>query len=97
MQCNKCSNQDLVFKEGTAKTGKNIGKPYKAWYCPPCKNMMFINAPQPQNRTFVPQRPQQNGLTDSQKLDKILTILKTNFPEKEIPIPFENSDEPLPF
>lgn len=73
-QCNQCSNQDLVFKEGTAKTGKNIGKPWKAWYCPPCKNMMFVNQPKAQSYSKPSPAPVQHAGTMQDLTDLVSEI-----------------------
>ena len=77
-QCNKCQNQDLEWKEGTAKTGKNLGKPWKAWYCKPFKNMMFVNDRKSSNGNFKDE-PAPNLVILNAKIDKILGILQANF------------------
>lgn len=38
--CSKCGNQDMEWKEGV---GKSTGKPWKAWFCKPCKLMHGMN------------------------------------------------------
>lgn len=81
--CSVCGSQDTTFKSGISKTGKNAGKPWRAWDCnePQCKNEKGYP-----NRTFeftgkprVQGKPVQVPNGDFQgihrKLDMILNAL----------------------
>ena len=82
MQCGTCGSQDTTPKQGISKSGKNIGKPWKAYDCneKECKNDKGYPS-----RTFVPMgrqalnTPTPVGNSLEKKVDQILAILKANF------------------
>ena len=83
MECQYCGSQDTTPKTGISKSGKNVGKPWKAYDCnePHCKNEKGYP-----NRTFAPvgkisspgipvvQKP----TSDSGILNEILSIVKAS-------------------
>lgn len=95
MQCSVCGSQDVSPKSGISKKS---GKPWKAYDCnePQCKNekgyasrtfvFMKNSPPQPSNAKLGASGGSVNNpiSTLEKKVDKILAILKANFPEVEI-------------
>ena len=87
MECSVCGSQDTTPKSGISKTGKNAGKPWKAYDCnePQCKNDKGYPS-----RTFVPSaRPKalngNSGTNEFDKINKKLDIIITHLgikPEK---------------
>ena len=110
MECSFCGSQDTTFKTGISKSGKNAGKPWKAYDCnePQCKNEKGYP-----NRTWAPnggaavtQKPRQapvmqplNIGKSDKKLDTILLALKRLCAASQIPwADIENGlDEEAPF
>lgn len=98
MQCSACGSQDTTPKSGITKTGKNAGKPWKAYDCnePQCKNekgyptRTFVNIPKTQSSGG-------GSLGDLKeivsKLDRCLAILEKNFGKVVI----EKNEEEAPF
>lgn len=104
MQCSVCGSQDTKFVQGISKSGKNMGKPWKAYECnePNCKNekgypnRTFVNTPRTPGIGKVP-TPNGNPLASlEKKVDKILAILNANFPS-ETHEPIEEQTEESPF
>ena len=104
MQCSVCGSQDTTFKTGISKSGKNAGKPWRAYDCnePKCKNEKGYPS-----RTFAPspKSPANSGgnLSDLQtimsKIDRCLAILQANFKSPKTEIRHEDipdiQDEPF--
>ncbi len=98
-QC-ACGNQDLTYKTGTSK---KTGKKWQGWKCEPCDLMMGMNgvpwgaraSPPPQNG------PKTSPIASSleAKVDRILAILKNNFPDPknklEVMPELENEETPF--
>lgn len=85
-ECSVCGSQDTTYKTGIAKA---TGKPWAAYDCnePQCKNdkgypsRTFVKSSKPKGNAYVPN--QSNPISSlEQKVDKILAILKANFPDK---------------
>ena len=90
MQCNVCANQDMKVETRTPKSGRNAGKPCRVYSCttPNCLNDKGYP-----NSVWVPMKSTQPGVTNTSvrpsptleaKVDKILAILKENFPPVEV-------------
>ena len=97
MDCSVCGSQDTTRKSGISKTGKNVGKPWVAYDCnePACKqpngypSRTFAPTPKaPRNAPNASGRPSGGGSnpisTLEAKVDKILAILKANFPDQGV-------------
>lgn len=112
MDCGVCQSQDTTRKTGIAKSGKNIGKPWVAYDCnePNCKQPNGYPsrtfAPTPKNAPGA-FKTQNKGIvaggsnpisTIEAKVDKILAILKANFPPVEVAEPEEeHGQNEIPF
>src|SRR3990167_4803715 len=92
MQCSVCGSEETKFVQGISKSGKNIGKPWKAYDCnePACKNdkgypnrtFIQIASPRAGNgpKTALPVAVSNPSSIDrlEKKVDMILEILRKN-------------------